>query len=96
LPGVVPGQVYFNVLEYNFYQEMWWEGAMADQISSGEYVTFVPYGGIPVTIVKYGGIFVRVVSYGGKQVTYVRSGGAEIAIPREAELPEFVKEELGY
>jgi hypothetical protein len=29
-------------------------------------------------------------------VTYVRSGGQEISIPMEAELPEFVKEDLGY
>jgi hypothetical protein len=72
------------------------EGAMADQVSSGEYVTFVPQGGIPVTIVRYGGTFVRVVFYGGKPVTYVRSGGQQVSVPAEAELPEFVKEELGY
>jgi hypothetical protein len=71
-------------------------GMMAEQVLSGEYVTFVRSGGIPVTIVRYGGTFVRVVFYGGKQVTYVRSGGQEISIPMEAELPEFVKEELGY
>jgi hypothetical protein len=69
---------------------------MADQITSGEYGTFVRAGGIPVTIVRYGGTFVRVVFYGGKPVTYVRSGGQEISIPMEAELPEFVKEDLGY
>ena len=69
---------------------------MADSITTGDNVTFVPYGGIQVTIVRDGGTFVRVLSYGGKQVTYVRSGGAPISIDREAELPEFVKEELGY
>ena len=62
---------------------------MADSVLSGEYVTFVRQGGIPVTIV-------RVISYGGKPVTFVRSGGVEISIDREAELPEFVKEEIGY
>lgn len=69
---------------------------MAEQVSSGEYVTFVPQGGIPVTIVRYGGTFVRVLFYGGKPVTYVRSGGQLVSVPTEAELPEFVKEELDY
>lgn len=69
---------------------------MADSILSGEYITFVRQGGIPVTIVRGKGIFVRVASYGGKPVTFVRSGGVEISIDREAELPEFVKEEIGY
>jgi len=67
---------------------------MADQVNTGEYVTFIAYGGIPVTIVRYGGTFVRPVSYGGKRVTNVRYGGQQISIDREAELPEFVKEEL--
>ncbi len=69
---------------------------MPDNISSGEYITFVRYGGIPVTIVRHGGTFVRVTSFGGKQVTYVRNGGTPIYVDREAELPEDVKEDLGY
>ena len=28
---------------------------MADEIRSGDYVTFVRTGGIPVTVVRYGG-----------------------------------------
>jgi hypothetical protein len=72
------------------------EVTMPDQIRSGEYITFVHQGGIPVTIVKYGGIYVRVTSYGGKAVTFVRSGGTLISIGMEAELPEEIKEELGY
>lgn len=69
---------------------------MAASVSSGEYVTFVRQGGIPVTLVRDRGTFVRVIGYGGKPVTLVRSGGVEISIDREAELPEFVKEEIGY
>jgi hypothetical protein len=69
---------------------------MPDQIHSGEYVSFVRQGGVPVTIVKYGGLYVRVISYGGKPVTFVRSGGTLISVDLEAELPEDVKEEIGY
>jgi hypothetical protein len=72
------------------------EAKMADQILSGEYVTFVGQGGAPVTIVRYGGTYVRVTSYGGKAVTYVRYGGTPIFIDREVDLPEEVKEELRY
>jgi hypothetical protein len=69
---------------------------MAKEIRSGEYITFVREGGTPVTIVHYGGIFVRVTSYGGKMVTCVRSGGTPISVDIEAELPEYVKDEIGY
>ncbi len=72
------------------------EVVMPDQIRSGEYISFVRQGGIPVTIVKYGGLYVRVVSYGGKPVTFVRSGGTPISVDMEAELPEEIKEEIGY
>jgi hypothetical protein len=69
---------------------------MADEIQSGEYITFVQDGGTPVTIVHFGGVFVRVISYGGKLVTCVQSGGTPISVDIEAELPEDVKEEIGY
>ncbi len=69
---------------------------MADEIRSGEYITFVRYGGTPVSIVRQGGTFVRVTQYGGKPVTFVRSGGTPVFVERVAELPEEVKEELGY
>jgi hypothetical protein len=67
-----------------------------DQIASGEYVTFVAVGGIPVTVVRYGGTYVRITSYGGIQVTYVKYGGNPITVDTERELPEEVKEEMGY
>jgi len=69
---------------------------VTDQVLSGEYVTFVAQGGIPVTVVRYGGTYVRITSYGGKQVTYVKYGGAPITVDTERELPEEVKEEMGY
>jgi hypothetical protein len=69
---------------------------MAEEIRSGEYITFVRDGGVPVTIVHYGGVFVRVTSFGGKLVTCVKSGGTQISVDIEAELPEDVKEEIGY
>jgi hypothetical protein len=72
------------------------EARMADEIRSGEYVTFVPQGGVPVTIVRYGGIYVRVISYGGTPVTYVKYGGQPIGLDSEMNLPDDVKEELGY
>jgi hypothetical protein len=72
------------------------EAGMVEKLLTGEFVTFVPYGGLPVSIVRYGGIYVRVTRYGGKQVTYVPHGGTPITIDREAELPEDVKEQVGY
>jgi hypothetical protein len=39
---------------------------------------------------------VRVIRYEGKPVTFVKYGGTQIYIDREAELPEEIKEELGY
>ena len=69
---------------------------MAENLLTGEFVTFIPHGGLPVSIVHYGGVYVRVTRYGGKQVTYVPYGGTPITIDREAELPEEVKEQIGY
>ena len=69
---------------------------MVEEILSGEYITFVQDGGTPVTIVHNGGVFVRVTSFGGKQVTCVQSGGTPISVDIEAELPDDVKEEIGY
>jgi hypothetical protein len=69
---------------------------MAENLLTGEFVTFIPQGGLPVSIVRYGGIYVRVTRYGGKQVTHVPYGGTPITIDREAELPEDVKEQIGY
>jgi len=65
---------------------------MADQIYSGDFVTFVRQGGIPVTIVRSGGTYVRVTNYGGKPETYVKYGGTPIFVDREAELSEEIKE----
>jgi hypothetical protein len=39
---------------------------------------------------------VRITSYGGTQVTYVKYGGVPITVDTERELPEEVKEEMGY
>lgn len=69
---------------------------MAEDLLTGDFVTFVPHGGLAVSIVRYGGVYVRVTRYGGKQVTYVPYGGTPITIDREAELPEDVKELIGY
>jgi hypothetical protein len=69
---------------------------MTETIMSGEYVSFVREGGIPVTIVKYGGTYVRVTWSGGKQVRYVPYGGTPITVDREANLPEDIQRELGY
>ena len=69
---------------------------MADEIHSGEYVTFVPTGGVPVTIVRYGGIYVRVISDGGTAVTYVKYGGQPIGLDSEMNLPDEIKEDLVY
>jgi hypothetical protein len=69
---------------------------MAEKLLTGDFVTFSPYGGLPVSIVRYGGTYVRVLRYGGKQVTYVPNGGTPITIDREAELPEEVKQQIGY
>jgi hypothetical protein len=69
---------------------------MADQVFSGDTITFVRQGGVPVTVVRRGGIFVRVASSGGKPVRYVPHGGALITVERESELPEDVKEQIGY
>jgi hypothetical protein len=72
------------------------EVGMAENLLTGEFVTFIPHGGMPVSIVRYGGVYVRVTRYGGKQVTYVPYGGTPITIDREAELPEDVKEQISY
>jgi hypothetical protein len=72
------------------------EVAMPDQIRSGQYVSFVGQGGISVTVVRYGGVFVRVTSDGGTPVTYVKYGGTPISVDNEMDLPEEVREELGY
>ena len=69
---------------------------MADEFTPGEFVTFVRQGGIPVSIVRYGGTYVRVARYGGKQVTFVSYGGTPISVDKEAELPEDIKETLGF
>jgi hypothetical protein len=69
---------------------------MADDVLSGEYVTFVTQGGSPVTIVRLGGVYVRVTSYGGKPVTFVKYGGTPISVDSESLLPEDVKEDMGY
>ncbi len=69
---------------------------MPDQIRSGQYVTFVGQGGIPVTVVRYGGIYVRVTSDGGTPVTYVKYGGTPISVDNEMDLPEDVRDDLGY
>jgi hypothetical protein len=72
------------------------EAGMAEKLLTGDLVTFVPYGGLPVSIVRYGGTYVRIIRYGGKQVTYFPNGGTPITIDREAELPEDVKGQIGY
>jgi hypothetical protein len=72
------------------------EAIMPDQVISGDYVTFVRQGGIPVTVARQGGVYVRVIRYGGKPVTYVKHGGALVTVDREAYLPEDVQEEIGY
>ncbi len=59
---------------------------MPKQIRSGEYISFVGQGGIPVTVVRYGGLFVRVISY----------GGTPISVDNELDLPEEIREDLGY
>jgi hypothetical protein len=69
---------------------------MTEKLLTGDFVTFVHFGGLPVSIVRYGGTYVRILRYGGKQVTYVPNGGTPITIDREAELPEDVKEQIGY
>jgi hypothetical protein len=69
---------------------------VSDQIKSGEYITFVAQGGIPVSVARYGGTYVRITSFGGKQVTFVKFGGVPITVDTERELPEEVKEEMGY
>ena len=69
---------------------------MSDTIASGEWVTFVHQGGIPVTIVRYGGTYVRVIVYGGKKVTFVHSGGIPVTVDSEARLPDEVKQEIDY
>ena len=58
---------------------------MAENLLTGEFVTFIPHGGLPVSIVHYGGVYVRVTRYGGKQVTYVPYGGTPITIVATAD-----------
>jgi hypothetical protein len=72
------------------------EAGMVENLFTGEFVTFIPIGGLPVSIVRYGGVYVRVSRYGGKPVTFVPHGGKPISIDREAELPEDIKEQIGY
>jgi hypothetical protein len=89
------------MIKYRHRSEIIWqlpgqEAGMAENLLTGEFITFIPRGGLPVSIVRYGGIYVRVTRYGGKQVTYVPYGGTPITIDREAELPEDVKEQIGY
>lgn len=69
---------------------------MAQELRSGEYVTFVRQGGIPVTVVRSGGTYVRVTPHGGTLVTNVRYGGIRVYVDNERELPEEVKEDIGY
>ena len=69
---------------------------MADKITTDEFVTFVPRDGIPVRLARYGGTFVRVARYGGKTVTVSNHEGEAISVNREDELPEEIKEILGY
>lgn len=68
---------------------------MPEEIRSGEYISFVGQGGIPVTVVRYDGLFVRVISYGGTPVTYVKYGGTPISVDNELDLPEEIREDLG-
>lgn len=69
---------------------------MASQIVAGDYVSFVSSGGTPVTILRTGGIFVKVIHHGGKPVTFVRKGGTLISVYSEANLPQYIQEEIGY
>jgi hypothetical protein len=69
---------------------------MAASIGAGEIVSFVSSGGTPVTVVRTGGIYLRVIHSGGKPVTFVRNGGTLITVDREANLPQYIQEELGY
>ncbi len=68
---------------------------MPEQLYSGDWISFVRQGGIPVTVVRYGGTYVRVTRFGGKEVTFVRNGGTLITVEDEALLPEDVKEQIG-
>jgi hypothetical protein len=69
---------------------------MAEIFRPGEFVTFVPQRGIPVRLVRYGGTYVRVSRAGGKPVTYSKFEGEPIMVDCEAELPEELKEIMGY
>ncbi len=69
---------------------------MAEEIRSGDYVTFVRQGGIPVSLVRYGGTYVRVTGSGGKPVTFVQYGGEPISVDDEKRLPEEIRELLGF
>jgi hypothetical protein len=69
---------------------------MAASIAAGETVSFVSSGGTPVTVVRTGGIYVNVTHHGGKPVTFVRNGGTLITVDREANLPQYIQEEIGY
>jgi hypothetical protein len=69
---------------------------MAAPIAPGEYVSFVSAGGTPVTVVRTGGVYVRVIHHGGKAVTFVRNGGIQITVDSEANLPQYIQEEIGY
>jgi len=66
------------------------------QIFSNDYVSFIYQSGTPVTVVRHGGINVRVIYQGGKPVTFVRSGGIPITVDREANLPQWIQDEIGY
>ena len=69
---------------------------MAGNFKPGEFITFVPQGGIPVRLVRYGGTYVRVLRTGGKAVTFSKYEGEPINVDRETDLPEELKEMLGY
>jgi hypothetical protein len=72
------------------------EKPMPDEFFPGEFVTFVRQGGIPVSIVRYGGVYVRITRSGGKSVTFNQFGGTPITVDNERELPEEVREALGF
>ena len=66
------------------------------ELQPGDFVTFVPSGGIPVRLTRYGGTFVRLARAGGRQVTFSRYEGEAITVDRETDLPEDLKQELSY
>ncbi len=66
------------------------------ELQPGDFVTFVPSGGIPVRLTRYGGTFVRLARAGGRLVTFSRYEGEAITVDREADLPDELKQTLGY